>query len=254
MSSQNQPEVKLLSAGQSFDEAIAPLYAKIVRILSRIYENHQDKDDLVQEGIITLWKWWQLDTQLFEEKSIAYLVGMAKRGQGGRYLDVWNGRDKFDAGNFDDPDNIQKMQGGHGREVHLADIRLDIGQAARIIHHRYQTMHNTQFNAKKRAQLDIIFRDFIDGRPTAETAEQLNMKATSIRGWHTDFRVQFRELLPDYDNTRLRPHYTPEEVTRLLTLVMEGFTYRQIARQLDRPIDSVSSKYYEIRNLEQAGD
>lgn len=245
----------LLTAGITFDEAIAPIYSSLVRILGKAYRNHPEAEDLIQEGIVYLWEHWKLNTQLFDQYPLRYIVGMAKRGGAGRYFELMNGRAKFDGGSLDDPENLKrpsvqkKLNGGHGREVQMADIRLDLSAAAQIIHHRYQTMHNTQFNAKKRAQLDTILRDFLDDRPPAETALALNMQPKSILRWHRDFRVAFRELLPDYgEATRLRPHYTTEEVTRLLTLVMEGFTYRQIARQLDRPIDSVSSKFYLLRN------
>ena len=244
-----------LAPPRPFEEAIAPIYSNLVRILGKVYRNHPEVDDLIQEGLVYLWQKWKLNTGLFEQQSLPYIVGMAKRGSAGRYLELMNGRTKFDGGSLDDPENLkrpavqQKINGGHGREVHLAELRVDLTEASQQIHAKYQTRQNTQFNAKKREQLDHIFRDFLDDRDPKETASEIGMTVKSVRHWHSLFREDFRELLPDYGSPeeRNKRPYTEAEVTTIFQLAAQGLTYRQIATKLGRSIDSVTTKFYEVR-------
>ncbi len=250
-----QPPVLELAPPRPFEEAIAPVYSNLVRILGKVYCDHPEVDDLIQEGLVYLWQKWKLDTRLFEEQSLPFIVGMAKRGSAGRYLELMNGRAKFDGGSLDDPENLkrpavqQKINGSHGREVHLAELRVDLSGASQQIHAKYQTRQNTQFNAKKREQVAHIFRDFLDDRDPHETAAEVRMTVKSVRHWHSLFREDFRELLPDYGSPeeRNKRPYTEAEVTTIFQLAAQGLPYRQIATKLGRSIDSVTTKYYEVR-------
>lgn len=251
---QTQPVLEL-APPRPFEEAIAPIYSNLVRILGRIYRDHPEVDDLIQESLVYLWQRYKLDTRLFDEQPLPFIVGMAKRGSAGRYLELMNGRAKFDGGSLDDPENLkrpavqQKINGSHGREVHLAELRVDLMEAAGQIHEKYQTRQNKQFNAKKREQLDVMFRDFLDDRDPKETASEIGMTVKSVRHWHSLFREDFRELLPDYGNRgeRGKRPYTQAEVTMLFELVGQGVSYRKIATKLGRSVDSVTTKFYEVR-------
>lgn len=244
-----------LAPPRPFEEAIAPIYSNIVRILGKVYRDHPEADDLIQEGLVYLWQKWKLDTRLFEKQSLPFIVGMAKRGGAGRYLELLNGRAKFDGGSLDDPETLKrsavqrKINGGHGREVHLAELRADLSGASQQIHEKYQTRQNKQFNARKREQLGLIFRDFLDDRDPHETAAEVGMTVKGVRHWHTSFRKDFRELLVDYGGLeeRSKRPYTQAEVTMLFELVAQGVNYRKIATRLGRSIDSVTTKFYEIR-------
>ncbi len=247
-----------LAPPQPFDEAIAPVYASIVRILGKIYRNHPEVDDLIQEGLVYLWQMWKLDTRLFETQSLPFIVGMAKRGSAGRYLELLNGRAKFDGGSLDDPKNLKrpvvqkKINGGHGREIHLAELRVDLARAAQHIHTKYQTRQNKQFNAKKREQVAVILRDFLDDRDRRETATQVGMTVKSVGQWHTFFREDFRKLLVGYGSPeeRNKRPYTQAEVALLFQLAAQGLSYRKIAVRLGRSTSSVQTKYYEVRTAQ----
>ncbi len=241
-----------------FEEAIAPIYSNIVRILGKIYRNHPEVDDLIQEGLLYLWQMWKLDTRLFETQSLPFIVGMAKRGSAGRYLELLNGRAKFDGGSLDDPDTLKrpavqkKINGGHGREIHLAELRVDLSRAVQHIHTKYQTRQNKQFNAKKREQVAVILRDFLDNQDRRETATKVGMSVKSVGQWHTFFREDFRKLLVGYggpEDKNKRP-YTKAEVALLFQLVAQGLSYRKIATRLGRSLDSVTTKYYEVRTAQ----
>ncbi len=251
-----QPQPLLeLAPPRPFDEAIAPVYSNLVRILGKIYRNHPEVDDLIQEGLLYLWQMWKLDTRLLEMQSLPFIVGMAKRGSAGRYLELLNGRAKFDGGSLDDPENLKrsvvqkKINGGHGREIHLAELRVDLSRAAQHIHTKYQTRQNKQFNTKKREQVAVILRDFLDDRDRRETATQVGMSAKSVGQWHTFFREDFRALLVGYGSPeeRHKRPYTDAEVRMIFKLAAQGLSYRQIATQLGRSTSSVQTKYYEMR-------
>ncbi len=81
---------------------------------------------------------------------------------------------------------------------------------------------------------------------------KVGMSVKSVGQWHTLFREDFRALLVGYggpEERNKRP-YTKAEVALLFQLAAQGLSYRKIATRLGRSIDSVTTKYYEVRTAQ----
>lgn len=81
---------------------------------------------------------------------------------------------------------------------------------------------------------------------------KVGMSVKSVGQWHTLFREDFRALLVGYGGPeeRIKRPYTKAEVDLIFQLAAQGLSYRKIATQLGRSLDSVTTKYYEVRTAQ----
>ena len=178
-----------LAPPRPFEECIAPIYSSLTRILLRVYGNHPDAEDLVQEGLIYLWEQWKQNTDLFEEK-IAYLVGMARRGHASEVIQKQKKRAKYHTEDvdLDDDDADHPALSNQGRDMCLADIRLDLSQAAKTVYTHFSNAETGPHSAKKRSVALEIFRDFLDDEDIHVTATKVGLAVKTVAGWRTVFR------------------------------------------------------------------
>ncbi len=239
-----------LAPPRPFEECIAPIYSSLTRILLRVYGNHPDAEDLVQEGLIYLWEQWKQNTDLFEEK-IAYLVGMARRGHASEVIQKQKKRAKYHTEDvdLDDDDADHPALSNQGRDMCLADIRLDLSQAAKTVYTHFSNAETGPHSAKKRSVALEIFRDFLDDEDIHVTATKVGLAVKTVAGWRTVFRNAMREAMPNYATpgvSNKRP-YTPEEMQQIRNLISEGYTLRQVAAKLGRSHSSVATKWENIK-------
>lgn len=240
-----------LAPPRPFEESIAPIYNSLTRILLRIYGNHPDAEDLAQEGLIYLWEQWKQNTDLFEEK-IGYLVGIARRGYASDVIQRQKKRAKYHAEDIDleDDEADHPSFSNQGRDMYLADIRLDLSQAAKTIYAHFSNGETGPRAEKKRSVALEIFRDFLDDEDIHVTAAKVGLAVKTVAGWRTVFRNAMWEAMPNYATpgvSNKRP-YTPEEMQQIRSYLSEGYTLRQVAAKLGRSHSSVATKWEDMKH------
>lgn len=240
-----------LAPPRPFEECIAPVYGPLTRILARVYGHHPDAEDLAQEGLIYLWEQWKQNTDLFEVK-LAYLVGIARRGYASDAIQKQKKRAKYHTEDIDldDDEADHPAFSNQGRDMYLADIRLDLSQAAKTVYARFSNEETGPHSAKKRSIALEIFRDFLDDEDIHVTAAKVGLAVKTVAGWRTIFRTAMREAMPNYAMpgvSNKRP-YTPAEMQQIRSYLSEGYTLRQIAAKLGRSHSSVATKWEDMKH------